>query len=191
MMNSTGRGGNEVSRLICKWFATPAFGCGGESGFLLDFLRENVSKVKDLPSHMCWSPEKGDGSEPSLSFKRKLAEPQLHQCLCWALTHLPALQSNPVGDTHTAVTRKDRGSQQGAKRKEVKATASVRRYLMPPSLCCAVWGRSGMSRWHMHATFSSFGVCFLPSLGEPFSVLSAFALAESQAKVLCYEHRLY
>ena len=65
------------------------------------------------------------------------------------LQEVRTLQSNSVGDWNmhpSSATGKDRGSQQGAKRKEVKATASVRIHLMSPSLCSADWGRSGMSR---------------------------------------------
>lgn len=65
------------------------------------------------------------------------------------LQEVQNLQSNSFGDWNThlpSAVGKDRGRQQGAKRKEVKATASVRRHLMPLSLCCAGWGRSGMSR---------------------------------------------
>lgn len=121
------------------------------------FLRETVNKVNDLPPHICRSPEEGDGSGPSLSFKGTLADPQLYQWVCWALPCSPTstckrfrLYRPPLLETGTcpppSATGKDRGSQQGAKRKEVKATASVRRYLMSLSLCCAGWGRSGMSR---------------------------------------------
>lgn len=65
------------------------------------------------------------------------------------LQEVQTLQNTSAGDWNVpphSATGKDRGSQQGAKRKEVKATASVRRYLMSLSWCCAGWGRSGMSR---------------------------------------------
>lgn len=91
-------------------------GWGGGVVFCWAFLRETVNKVKDLPPHICRSPEEGDGSGPSLSFKWTLADPQLFQWICWALPCSPTstckrfrLYRTPLLETGTCPPTLQRG----------------------------------------------------------------------------------